>query len=69
MGHSDDLLSGDELILDNSSFEEAISTRVGSRRTLTDNRSKQYADGDESLLVPAEKVTPDDNSGDVFSKS
>ena len=69
MDHSDDLLSDDELILDNSSFEEAISTRVGSRRTLTDNRSKQYADGDESLLVPAEKVTPDDNSGDAFQKA
>ena len=32
--HSDDLLSDEELIVDNSSFLEAISTRVGPRKKL-----------------------------------
>ena len=31
--NSDDILSDEELIIDNSTFEEAISTRVGSGKT------------------------------------
>ena len=69
VGHSDDMLSDEELIVDNSSFAEAISTRVGSKKKPTDCRCEQHADDGETFLVQADQETPDDNTVDAFQKA
>ena len=50
---SDDLISDDELFVDSSNFEEAISTRLGSGKARPDSRSNHdtcAADGDQEII-------------------
>jgi hypothetical protein len=67
--HSDDLLSDEELIVDNSSFLEAISTRVGPKKKLSDTRFHEDDIDGDVLLRPAENDATDDNTADAFKKA
>ena len=65
--NSDDLLSDEELHLDNFLFEEAISTRLGSGKNRPDSRFISH-DGHEDV-EPVEKDALDENTVDAFQRA
>jgi len=67
--NSDDILSDEELIIDNSTFEEAISTRVGSGENRPDSRLLRADDDGDAMLRSPETVMPEENSLDAFRKA
>ncbi|HIF22532.1 MAG TPA: hypothetical protein EYQ27_11655, partial [Gemmatimonadetes bacterium] len=67
--HSDDLISDDELVVDNANFEEAISTRMGSGKHSADSRMQSEM-LDEFALPTAD--SPDvvaENVQDAFRRA
>jgi len=67
--NSDDLLSDEEFIVDNSSFLEAISTRVGQKKKLLDTQFHEDDIEPDELLRPPDTDATDDNTADAFKKA
>ena len=57
--NSDDILSDEELIIDNSTFEEAISTRVGCGKNCPDSRLLRADDDGDAMPRSPETVMPE----------
>ena len=55
-------------IVDNSSFLEALSTRVGQKKKLVDTQFHEDDIDADDLLRPPDRDGTDDNTADAFKK-